>query len=140
MNYTLIAYSIYLPVTIGLTVWVARTLLSNGKVFLVDIFHGQEELAGAVNRLLQVGFYLISLGTAFVRLEIDTQKTYTDANGNYSEVPVATAQKMIEVLSYKVGGFTLILGLMLFFNLLILLMLRSSAKPSVQKKMVIQPE
>ncbi len=134
MDHTLIAYSIYLPVTIGLTIWVARTLLSNGKVFLVDIFHGQEDLAEAVNRLLQLGFYLISIGTAFVRLEIEPEKKYNQVDSSYTEIPIATAQKMIEVLSYKVGGFTLILGLMLFFNLFILLILRSSSKPKNQLK------
>ena len=132
MDYTVIAYSIYLPVAIGLTVWVARTLLNNGKVFLVDIFHGQEELAVAVNRLLQIGFYLISLGTAFVRLPITPEKKYDQLTAVYTEIPLATPQQMIEVLSYKVGGFTLILGLMLFFNLFILLVLRSSAKPKAQ--------
>ena len=134
MDYTLIAYSIYLPVTIGLTVWVARTLLSNGKVFLVDIFHGQEELAVAVNRLLQIGFYLISLGTAFLRLEIEPRHY----NGPYTDIPVANTQEMIEILSSKVGGFTLILGLMLFFNLFILLILRSGSKQKVQRKVEIQ--
>jgi len=134
MDYTVIAYSIYLPVAIGLTVWVARTLLNNSKIFLVDIFHGQEELAVSVNRLLQIGFYLISLGTAFVRLEITPEKKYDQNTGTYFEIPMAGAQKMIEVLSYKVGGFTLILGLMLFFNLFILLLLRSGAKPKAQQK------
>lgn len=134
MNYTLIAYSIYLPVTIALTVWVARTLLTNSKVFLVDIFHGQEELAGAVNRLLQIGFYLIALGTTFLRLEIDQERTYNQWTATYTEVGLPSAQQMIEVLSSKVGGFTLILGLILFFNLFILLILRASSKPKVQQR------
>lgn len=134
MDYTVIAYSIYLPVAVGLTVWVARTLLNNGKVFLVDIFHGEKELALSVNRLLQIGFYLISLGTAFLRLPIEPEKTYDQVLARYVESPIASAQTMIEVLSYKVGGFTLILGLMLFFNLFILLILRSSAKPKTQAK------
>jgi hypothetical protein len=134
MDYTLIAYSIYLPVTIGLTIWVARTLFNNGKVFLVDIFHGQEELASAVNHLLQIGFYLISLGTAFLRLEIKPEQKYNQFNGSYADMPLATAQQMIEVLSSKVGGFTLILGLMLFFNLFILLMLRAGAKSKTKQK------
>ena len=40
MSYILITYSIYLVLTLLLTIWVARTLFRNGKVFLVDIFHG----------------------------------------------------------------------------------------------------
>jgi hypothetical protein len=64
MTYILISYSIYLLLTVILTVWVARTLFKNGKIFLIDIFHGNEELAKAVNNLLLVGFYLINTGYA----------------------------------------------------------------------------
>ena len=64
MNYIIITYSFYLAITIALTVWVARTLFKNGKVFLIDIFHGNKELADSVNNLLLVGFYLINIGYA----------------------------------------------------------------------------
>jgi len=60
MNYIVFAYSLYLVIAVGLTIWVARTLHTNSKVLLVEIFHGQNELAASVNKLLQVGFYLIS--------------------------------------------------------------------------------
>ena len=43
MNYIIITYCFYLTITIALTIWVARTLFKNGKVFLVDIFHGHRE-------------------------------------------------------------------------------------------------
>jgi hypothetical protein len=59
---TISAYLIYLTISIILTVWVARTLFKNGRVFLVDTFHGHEPLADSVNHLLVVGFYLINLG------------------------------------------------------------------------------
>ena len=48
-------YFSYLAISIGLTVWVARTLHHNGRVFLVDAFHGNEELADSVNHLLLWG-------------------------------------------------------------------------------------
>jgi len=128
MNYTVLAYSIYLPVAVALTVWVARTLYVNGKVFLVDIFHGQLELAVAVNKLLQVGFYLISLGYAIINLEINPETVYDETMLRNVQKTLDSTQGTIEVLSYKLGAFILILGLMLFFNLFILLLLRGSAK------------
>jgi hypothetical protein len=70
MNYTIIIYAIYLPITIALTVWVARTLFTNGRVFLVDIFQGNEVLADSVNKLLLVGFYLINIGYAVYTMQI----------------------------------------------------------------------
>ena len=133
MDYKVIAYSLYLPIAVALTVWVARTLYHNGKIFLVDIFHGQNELAVSVNKLLQVGFYLISLGFAIIRLEIRTGFKYdNELQQNVAET-IDSSQKVIEVLSWKLGGFILILGLMLFFNLFTLLILRSGAKSKTNK-------
>ncbi len=62
MIYIILTYCIYLVVTICLTIWIAKTLFKNGQVFLVDIFHGNKELAISVNNLLLVGFYLINIG------------------------------------------------------------------------------
>ncbi|CAM5596905.1 hypothetical protein STENM327S_00915 [Streptomyces tendae] len=71
MDRTVIAYVIYLAVSIGLTVWVARTLSRNGRVFLADVLHGNEKLADAVNHLLVVGFYLVNLGFVALYLSDD---------------------------------------------------------------------
>jgi hypothetical protein len=127
MNYTVLAYSVYLPISVALTIWVARTLYFNSKVFLVDIFHGQTELAIAVNKLLQVGFYLISLGYAIIKLEINPAYKYDEVLMKNILIPMNGTQGMIETLSYKLGAFILILGLMLFLNLFILLLLRGGA-------------
>lgn len=101
----LIGYFIYLPIALGLTYFVARTLFKNGKVFMLDIFKGQEEIANATNMLFKVGFYLLNLGYALLILKISSY----DFNETY--------QNLIEVLSQKIGGFTIYLGIMLFFNL-----------------------
>ncbi|MFF3143159.1 hypothetical protein ACFVRU_15865, partial [Streptomyces sp. NPDC057927] len=69
MDLTVVAYVIYLLVSIALTVWVARTLSHNGRIFLADVLHGNEKLADAVNHLLVVGFYLVNLG--FVALYLN---------------------------------------------------------------------
>lgn len=126
MNYTILAYSIYLPVAIMLTIWVANKLLSNAKVFYVDIFQGQSEQALSLNKLLQVGFYLIGLGFAFLRLEIKPNWETNDAGISHHNY-IDTAQEIIETLSIKVGGFVVILGIMLFLNLIVILMLRSGS-------------
>jgi hypothetical protein len=56
---TVWAYLVYLAISIALTVWVARTLHKNGRIFLVDTFLGNEGLADSVNHLLVVGFWLL---------------------------------------------------------------------------------
>ena len=102
---TTYTYLVYLSISIGLTIWVARTLHKNGRVFLVDVFHGNEPLADSVNHLLVVGFYLINFGYVSLALKLG----YT----------VASAQESIEALSVKVGMVLLVLGGMHFFNLFI---------------------
>lgn len=139
MNYLVLSYSIYLPLAVALTIWVARTLHSNGKVFLVDIFNGQNELAASVNRLLQTGFYLISLGYAIIKLKIPTGEYYDVYQEKQITAGMSSMQDMMEMLSYKLGAFILILGTMLFFNLFMLLILRSNAQHNRRMKTGIVP-
>ena len=114
MNYFILTYVLYVTVSIALTVWVAKVLFRNGMVFLVDIFHGNNELAASVNRLLVVGFYLINIGYVCLALK--------ETN------PISDLQVVVEVLSYKVGVIILILGAMHFINLITFFKLRNRAK------------
>jgi hypothetical protein len=120
MNYTVLSYSIYLPVTILLTIWVAKTLFTNGRIFLIEIFHKDEILADSVNKLLLVGFYLINIGYAVYTLKIFES--------------IETIQAVIETLSTKIGWIILVLGAMHFFNLFILFSLRRKAQQTIPVK------
>lgn len=113
MNYTIVTYCFYIIISISLTIWVAKTLFKNGKIFLIDIFHGNKEMADAVNHLLLVGFYLINLGYAVYTL----REVY----------PFINTQEVIERLSVKIGLIILILGFMHFFNLYVFFSLRKRA-------------
>lgn len=104
-----IAYAIYLPIALLLTFFVAKALFKNAKTFMIDIFHGKTEIALATNRLFEIGFYLINVGFALLILRISD---YGNDFTNY--------QVLIERLSYKIGGFSIYLGVMLFFNLYLL--------------------
>lgn len=117
-----LAYLIYLPVVLGLTYYVARTLFTNGRTFMLDIFKGKEDIANATNKLFEVGFYLLNMGFALLILRIDQgERMMYDADQGFS-VPVLTRlldtnQEVVEVLARKVGGFAIYLGVMLFLNL-----------------------
>jgi hypothetical protein len=112
--YVLACYISYLAISIALTVWVARTLHKNGRIFLIEAFRGNEELADSVNHLLVVGFYLINVG--YIALALKT----TDALTNTREV--------IELESGKLGVVLLILGCMHFFNFWVFGRLRHKAR------------
>ncbi len=113
INPLLLTHIGYLALCIPLTLWVARTLHKNGRVFLIDSFNGNAALADSVNHLLVVGFYLINLG--FVGLYIRNGATPSDATG------------ALEETSVKVGTVTLVLGLMHLFNLYVFNKIRRRA-------------
>jgi hypothetical protein len=106
-------YLSYLLISILLTIWVARTLHKNGRIFLVDAFGGNEPLADSVNHLLVVGFYLINIG--YVTLALKEGQTPQDLQG------------VLETLSTKLGVVLLVLGAMHFFNLFVFSKLRKRA-------------
>ena len=113
MTIPISTYLIYLTISIALTIWVARTLHKNGRVFLVDVFHGNETLADSVNHLLVVGFYLINFGYVSLALKLG----YT----------ISTAEQSIEALSVKIGMVLLVLGGMHLFNLFVFSRMRRRA-------------
>ena len=110
--FTVYSYAAYLPISVILTVWVARTLQTRGRVFLVDAFSGNENLADSVNHLLVVGFYLINIGYVTLALK-------------YGEKPT-NLQEAIEFLSTKIGLVLMILGVMHFANLISFAKLRQN--------------
>ena len=128
--YVVYSYLAYLTISIGLTIWVARTLMKNGRVFLIDAFLENERLADSVNHLLVVGFYLVNFGYVSLALK-------------YGDRPV-DLPGAIETLSTKVGVVLLVLGGMHFFNLYLFSKLRRrsmlrSQKPPVLPERFIEP-
>lgn len=96
-------YFLYLAISIAITVWVARTLSSNGEVFLIQCFGHDEQLARSTNHLLVVGFYLINIGFITLTLSLGREP--------------ASWPEAIRFLSSKVGLAVLVLGGMHFFNM-----------------------
>jgi hypothetical protein len=113
MSTLFITYLVYLGASIALTIWVAHTLHKNGRIFLVDAFHGNEALADSVNHLLVVGFYLINLGYISLCLKLGYD--------------VPSPEIAVEALSKKLGCVLLVLGGMHFFNLFVFNRMRSRA-------------
>lgn len=102
-TFALWAHAIYLTVNLAVTVWVARTLFRNGRIFLVDSFGGNERLADSVNHLLVVGFYLVNLGYISAAVQIGK--------------PPQDALQVFEAVTWKVGLVLFLLGAIHFLNL-----------------------
>ena len=101
-NHLLFVYATYVAASLGLTLWLARTLFKNGAIFLEGVFQDTPGMAQAVNRLLVVGFYLLNLGYACLLLQ-----------SNYADSMIGA----VEILAYKLGLLLLSLGGMHFANL-----------------------
>ena len=108
-------YFIYLAISLVVTVWVARTLHKRGRVFLVDSFHGNTELADSINHLLVVGFYLVNIGFVGLALRSDSV--------------LQNQRQAIEMLSEKLGWVLMILGGMHFMNIYIFSRFRNRHVP-----------
>ena len=91
---------------------------------MLDIFKGREEIANATNKLFETGFYLLNLGFALMILEMNMY------DNSY--------QVLIEKLSYKIGGFSIYLGLMLFLNLYFFFRgKRKASQTQAEQRMII---
>lgn len=123
MDLTVVAYLLYLALTIPLTVWVGRALRRHGEVFLVDVFRGDTGLAHAVNQLLVIGFYLLNFGYLSFFMATSAE--------------VRTGRSLMEAVSTKAGGVALVVGVIHFGNVWCLnalrrrAMLRAEAVPPV---------
>jgi hypothetical protein len=101
-DYLLFVYAVYALASVVLTVFLARTLATNGRVFLERVFAKDPAFGDAVNRLLVVGFYLVNFGYACLHL----------VGGHADSMRTA-----IETLAGKLGWLLLALAAMHFFNL-----------------------
>ena len=87
---------------LALTLIVATTLSRSGRVFLTDVFQGNESLARAVNRLLVVGFCLLNLGFLTLAMRSSAEVTGT--------------RQAVNLLSVKLGEICLIVGVLHSIN------------------------
>ena len=91
---------------------------------MLDIFHGREDIANSTNKLFEVGFYLLNIGFGLWMLKI--------SSSGFNE----TYQNLIEILSTKIGGFSIYLGVMLFFNMMLFFRGRKRSKVSKQQSVI----
>lgn len=104
--HTLSAYITYIILSIFITIFVSRTLSKNGRIFLVNGFSGNEELADSVNHLLVVGFYLVNLGFVLFRMR--------------TGVAITSFEEVIVYLTSGLGIVLLVLGVAHFFNMYVI--------------------
>lgn len=109
MNLNIVSYGIYGILTYYITVHVGWLCYKHGIHYLKEEIQ-DDKVATTINQILLVGYYLLNLGYALLRI---------------SHWPIMTTSlDVIETVAYRVGGIVLILGLMHAFNLLLIYLLR----------------
>ncbi len=123
--------AIYLVASVAMTVYVAHTLKTNGRVFLLKTFKGDESITDSINNLLVMGFYLINVGWVLFWTKYGTKPD--------------DLESAMEFVTSKVGIVILILGVMHFFNLRLFWKIQHKGdgdrpkKNAPQQKVPVQP-
>lgn len=89
---------------------VARILHRSGARFLNDAFNGDRQLISSVSRLLDTGFYLVSIGVTFASFDLFDH--------------LFDWQQMVRVELMSLGWFMFLLGGIHMVNLLLLALFR----------------
>jgi hypothetical protein len=116
-------YVSYLAICAALIFWLGRTFHRAGSILLTDAFGGNAQLVNAVAHLLDVGFYLVSIGyVAFT-----CQNLWSQFN---------TYAVVVQAITVKGGGFLLLLGFAHLFNMLLLAIFRHRSGTARMEKAV----
>lgn len=120
MNYNILSYSIYLPVTFYITFAVGRICFENGDVYLHRLMDEHPDTVKALNRLLLIGYYLLNLGYAAIIL---------------SDWPaIANLSKSLLVSFTRIGSILCILGIMHYNNMLMTYLISKRINKNITTK------
>jgi hypothetical protein len=112
MNYNIAGYALYLLITVLIIFKVGMIFYRNGRVFILDLFHGDNIITDNVNRILLTGYYLLNIGYAFVSIRL--WNTITDVI------------VLVTELSMRAGFLFMLLAVMHYFNMAVLYKLSHS--------------
>ena len=112
MNLNLVSYSIYLPISAGIIIWLGKTLHQSGYYYVLEATNLNKPLATSINNTLLLGYYLVNMGYAVTSLI------------NWKAIDSATFM-LVELID-KTGWLIITIGLMHYLNILALKMYRST--------------
>ena len=119
MNYNILSYGLYLPITFYITILVGRELHKAGKYFVCEMIRHDKAFANAVNNSLLIGYYLINLGYVTIMIS------------SWQEITCFTS--LLITLCDKIGIILITLGFIHFMNMLVLTL---SATDSTKTKLM----
>lgn len=106
MNLNLIAYAVFLSITIYIIVVVGQVCYRNGNTYVLSLLPGHEDLCLRINRILLTGYYLVNLGYTATTL-IKWKK-------------IETLTGFAEMIASRTGFIILLLAVLHYVNLFII--------------------
>lgn len=106
MNLNLIAYGLFLTITIYIIVIVGQICYRNGNIYVLSLVPGHEDLCIRINKILLTGYYLINLGYTTTTL--------------VSWHRIETIYGLVEILANRTGFIIIVLAVLHYVNLFII--------------------
>lgn len=109
-----LSYIIYFLITWFITVHVGLIFYRNGKLYILNLLHGDEKLTLFINRMLLAGYYLLNLG-------------YVTMTFRFGKALYTWADVIVSV-GTRTGKIMCILGTIHFCNMALLLLISTYHK------------
>jgi len=106
MSLNVIAYVLYLLITVYIIVVVGQVCYRNGKVFVSELVPQHAGLCLTVNRLLLTGYYLVNIGYCGITL--------------INWKVITSTVDLIATVSFRASVIVLFLAIMHYFNIYII--------------------
>jgi hypothetical protein len=90
-----LAYIIYLFITYLVTVHTGLLFYRNGRIYILNLLNGDEQLTSFINKMLLTGYYLLNLGYAAVMIRF--WKTITTLNELTSSITSMAGKIMLSL-------------------------------------------
>lgn len=106
MTWNIFSYLIYGCITIYIVYWVGKLFHSNGRIFILRLFHQNADLTDTTNNILLLAYYLFNIGYIILQL-------------SYWE-EITGLGSMIASISTKTGVLIMILAFTHYFNMVLI--------------------
>ena len=106
MNLNILAYFIYLSITIFIILKVGKICYRNGNVYVSELIPNHADICQKINQVLLLGYYLLNIGYCAMTL-ISWQK-------------IISVTQFTEIICFKTAVIIFIISLLHYANIIII--------------------
>jgi hypothetical protein len=106
MNLNIIAYAIYLSITIFIILRVGKICYKNGNIYVAELIPNHADICQKINQILLLGYYLLNIGYCAMTL-ISWQK-------------IISLTQLTEIICFKTAVIIFIISVLHYLNIIII--------------------